>query len=65
MILPNDVYNALIALPEDFRNAIVVEAIAKGKVSYDVVSQGYVEYIKALKEADNYNILPLLEFAKS
>lgn len=50
MMLPDDVYDALIALPEDFRNAIIVKALAEGKVAYNVVSQGYVEYIKALKE---------------
>lgn len=49
-MLPGDVYDALIALPEEYRNAIVIEAIANGKVSYDVVSQGYIEYIKNLKE---------------
>ena len=61
-MLPGDVYNALIALPEEYRNAIVIEAIAKGKVSYDVVSQGYVEYIKALKEkqSEDYNQLQQL-----
>lgn len=61
-MIPGDVYDALIALPEDFRNAIIVKAIAEGKVSYNMVSQGYVEYIKALKEkqSEDYNQLQLL-----
>ena len=50
MMLPEDIYDALVALPEEYRNAIVIEAIAKGKISYDAVSQGYIEYIKNLKE---------------
>ncbi len=29
------------------------------------MSETRTKYIKALKEADNYNIIPLLEFAKS
>lgn len=62
MMLPGDVYDALIALPEDFRNAIIVKALAEGKVSYNVVSQGYVEYIKALKEkqSEDYDKLQQL-----
>lgn len=62
MILPNDVYSALIALPEEYRNAIVIEAIAKGKISYDAISQGYIEYIKALKEkqSEDYDKLQQL-----
>lgn len=62
MMLPGDVYDALIALPEEYRNAVVIEAIAKGKISYDAVSQGYIEYIKNLKEkqSEDYNKLQQL-----
>ena len=62
MMLPGDIYDALVALPEEYRKAIVIEAIAKGKISYDAVSQGYIEYIKNLKEkqSEDYDQLQQL-----
>jgi hypothetical protein len=61
-MLPGDIYDALVALPENFRNSIIIKALAEGKVSYDVVARGYVEYIKALKErqSEDYNRLQQL-----
>lgn len=59
MMLPNDVYNVLIALPEEYRNAIVIKAIVEEKISYDVISRGYVEYIKNLKEAQSEDYMQL------
>ena len=58
-MLPNDVYNELLALPEEYRNAIVIKAIAEEKISCDVVSRGYVEYIKNLKEAQSKDYMQL------
>ena len=62
MLLPNEVYKALLDLPEEYRNSIIIQALAEGKVSYDVVSRGYIEYIQNLKtkQSEDYNQLQQL-----
>ena len=52
-------YEEVLHLPQEMRDIMVIELLADEKVSYDVVSRGYVKYINNLKEkqTEEYNQL--------
>lgn len=54
-----DLYKAISDLRQEIREAIVLKLLEQGKVSYDTISRGYIQYIKALKEkqTEEYNQL--------